>query len=66
MRVQHTCRQRNRNDVVAGGPEQVLNHLAVRRLTEINQVGDVGGFAVDQDNVGGFGGSIALKLPLQA
>jgi hypothetical protein len=54
--VEHPGSQRNGDDVVARGPQQVLDNFALRCLAKFNQSSSVGGAAVDQDDVGGFGG----------
>lgn len=40
-RLQHAGGERDRHDVVARGPPEVLNHLAVRRARKRDDPGDV-------------------------
>ena len=58
MRRQDAGRQRDRDDVVAGGPPEVLHHLSVVRPAERDDSRDIPRVAPDQDDVAGLDGDV--------
>ena len=54
----YTGGEGNRDDVVPGGPPQVLDHLAIGDATERDDPGHVAWIASHQHNVTGFDGDI--------
>jgi hypothetical protein len=55
---QNTRRCRDRDDVVTGGPDQVLDHLAVGSPGETDDRGDIMRVAFDENDVSRFNGDI--------
>src|ERR1017187_7318125 len=52
-RVKRSGRQRNGDDVIARGPEKVLNHLPIRGARKLHDSHDIQRIAAHQNNVGG-------------